>query len=106
MILDYICKTFLSLSLFLVKYSVLRERERELHNVQFLRQIASPLQKLHDPYTNVYHTYIHSLAQGNTISQLSIEILNILYDRHGPKTGFWCLMSFLMSGSGKKSGYS
>ena len=25
---------------------------------------------------------------------LSIEILNILYDRHGPNTGFWCLMSF------------
>ena len=25
---------------------------------------------------------------------LSIEILNILYDRHGPNPGFWCLMSF------------
>ena len=25
---------------------------------------------------------------------LSIETLNILYDRHGPKIGFWCLMSF------------
>ena len=25
---------------------------------------------------------------------LSIEILNILYDRHGPNTGFWFLVTF------------
>ena len=39
---------------------------------------------------------IHNiLAQGSPTSQyLSIEILNVLYDRHGPNTGFWCLMSF------------
>ena len=38
---------------------------------------------------------IEILAQDNTISQyLSIEILNILYVRHGPNPGFWCLMFF------------
>ena len=48
-----------------------------------------------DCMTPALRSIIEILMQGNTISQyLSIEILNILYDRHGPTTGFWCLMSF------------
>ena len=41
-------------------------------------------------------SYINILVQGSTMNQyLSIEILNILYDRHGPNTGFWPPMSIL-----------
>ena len=44
--------------------------------------------------TPAQRSIIQILAQDNTISQLSIEILNILYDRHSPNTGFWCLILF------------
>ena len=38
--------------------------------------------------TPALRSIIEILAQGNTISEyLSIEILNILYDRHGPNPG-------------------
>ena len=70
-----------------------RERQRELHNVQFFQNhMDSPFKNCMAP---ALRSIIHILVQGNTNSQyLSIEILNILYDGHGPNLGFWCLMSF------------
>ena len=66
-------------------------RERELHNVQFLGESDSPFKNC-GPFTLVI---IHNPCAGQYHSQyLSIEILNILYDKHGPNPGFWCQMSF------------
>ena len=59
-------------------------KERELHNVQFLKRNPSPLKEILAPLGGSKAGYYC----------LSIEILDILYDRHGPNTGFWCLMSF------------
>ena len=66
---------------------IFHKEERELHNVQFLEESNGfSLQKLVAPAypcTGQYHS-----------QYLSIEILNILYDRHGLNPGFWFLMSF------------
>ena len=66
-----------------LKKNISHEKERELDNSQFLRS-SSPLKEILAPMGGSKVGYCC----------LSIEILNILYDRHGPNTGFWCLMSF------------
>ena len=66
-----------------LKKNISKGKERELDNVQFLRS-SSPLKEILAPLGGSKAGYCY----------LSIEILNILYDRHGPNAGFWCLMSF------------
>ena len=44
------------------------------------------------PFKNCHGALLGGSKAGHCC--LSSEILNILYDRHGPNPGFWCLMSF------------
>ena len=67
-----------------LKKNISQGKKRELDKVQFLRRSPSPLKEILAPLGGSKAGYCC----------LSIEILNILYDRHGPNTGFWCLMSF------------
>ena len=67
-----------------LKKNISQRKERELDNVQFLRRSTSPLKEILAPLGGFKAGYCC----------LSIEILNILHDRHGPNPGFWCLMSF------------
>ena len=63
-----------------------KERKKKLDNVQFLRRSPSPLKEI------ACMAPLGGSKMGYCC--LSIEILNILYDRHGPSFGFWCPMSF------------
>ena len=67
------------------------ERERKLHNVQFFGRIQwIPPVKIVTPARESYV----SLCRADCCHDLSIEILNILYDRHDPNPGLLILRTF------------
>ena len=63
-----------------------RKREREVENVKFFGESNG------FPFKNWHIFGPEGLMHGNAV--LSRKILNILYDRQGPNTGFLILRTF------------